>query len=202
MDDDGAQWVDWVDHILLHFSFHRYVTGLDIDAALAAVREQMGDIVELLRARAARVGHVAGIHVGYEFNYRAEIFLVGLHDGLVRGISLGRHLGHEVATCVVAVFELHNTFLHEDLLIYGGEGGHLRLAYRQHVRVLADQIWSRRNIAMRNSVSLYTPVRLLVRSLMADNTYRYVYLGLFSVLDWRIVTSNGFRVYEFLLSRY
>jgi hypothetical protein len=35
--------------------------------------------------------------------YRAELYLIGLHDDLVRGISLGRTAnGLEVAACLVA----------------------------------------------------------------------------------------------------
>lgn len=60
--------------------------------------------------------------MGDEFNYRAELFLISLHDHLMRGISLGiNNDGVELATCVVAVFVLHNTFLDEDFVIYEGK---------------------------------------------------------------------------------
>lgn len=200
--DNDAEARMGVEEALLRFAFHRHVSRLNIGAALAAVHAEMGLDAEMMIARSSPVGHIPGVHIGDEFIYRAEMHLVGLHDDLVRGISLGMHIGGlEVATCAVAVFERHDIFLDEDLVIYGGEGGRLREASRLSLRVLADQHWTRRNRAMFNSMYVGAPVRFLVRSLMDDNTFRYCYLGLYTPFDWRIIRSNGFRVYEFFLER-
>jgi hypothetical protein len=47
-----------VEEVLDRFAFHRYVNGLNIHAALAAVRDEAGDIVEPVIAQAATVGHI------------------------------------------------------------------------------------------------------------------------------------------------
>jgi hypothetical protein len=36
--------------------------------------------------------HIPGVNVGDEFMYRAEMYLVGLHDDLIYWISLGMRL--------------------------------------------------------------------------------------------------------------
>jgi hypothetical protein len=70
------------------------------------------------------------------------MYLVSLHDDLIRGISLGIHVIEvEVATCAVAIYHLDNTFLDEDLVIYGAygaEGENLNETNQLNVRVLAN----------------------------------------------------------------
>jgi hypothetical protein len=83
-----------VEEVLDRFAFHRYVNGLNIHAALATVRD--------------------------EVICQTWMYLVDIHNDLVRGISLGIHvvIEVEVATCVVVVYHLHSTFLHYDFVIY------------------------------------------------------------------------------------
>jgi hypothetical protein len=80
-----------VEEVLDRFAFHRYVNGLNIHVALAAICDEAEDIVEPMIARATTVGHILGVYVGDEFIYQAAMYLVGLHDDLVCGISLGIH---------------------------------------------------------------------------------------------------------------
>jgi hypothetical protein len=128
-----------VENGLDRFAFHRYVNGLNIHAALAVVRDEAGDIVEPMIARATTVGHIPRVNVGDEFIYQAEMYLVGFHDDLICGISLGIHVIEvEVATCAVAIYHLDSTFLDEDLVIYGAEGGNLNETNQLNVRVLAN----------------------------------------------------------------
>jgi hypothetical protein len=100
---------------------------------------------------------------------------------------------------------LHDYFVHDkddvdSFFIYGGEGGPLAEAHRHHIRVLHNQEWSQRNLALRNSTVLNTPLRLVVAQLLQDGSRTYTYLGLFSCLFWEVVESNeGFYVLEFLL---
>jgi hypothetical protein len=47
-----------VEEVLDRFAFHRYVNGLNIHAALAAIPDEAGDIVEPVIARATIVGHI------------------------------------------------------------------------------------------------------------------------------------------------
>jgi uncharacterized protein (DUF2164 family) len=56
VDDEDARLL--VEKILDRFAFHRYVNGLNIHAALAAVRDEARDIVEPMIARATTVGHI------------------------------------------------------------------------------------------------------------------------------------------------
>jgi hypothetical protein len=46
----------FVEEVLHRFAFHRYVNGPSIHAALDAVRNEAGDIVELMIAGVAIVG--------------------------------------------------------------------------------------------------------------------------------------------------
>jgi hypothetical protein len=135
-----------VEEVFDQFDFHRYVNGFNIHAALAAIRDKAEDIVELTIARATIVEHIIGVNVGNEFIYRAEMYLVGLHDDLICGISLDIHPEVELATCAVAVYHLHNNFLDEDFVIYGGEIRRLNQENHLTVRVLANQQWLRRNL--------------------------------------------------------
>lgn len=152
-------------------------------------------------ARARILGHIPGVHIGDEFFYRAEVKLIGLHRHMFRGISTCVHTDQEVAACVVANYQDHNFLITDDIYIYGGEGGELTLAHRFHLRVLADQRLTNGNSAMIRSIHVENLIRLVVRTLMADNTRRYIYLGHFIVTDYDIIESNGFDVYEFLLER-
>lgn len=192
-----------VEHVLIRFAFHRYVNGLDPIGAFNAVRGELGHLVEQMIARASIVGPIPGVYIGDEFFTRAEMHLIGLHDDLVRGISLARFHGVDIASCIVAVYGRHDFFLNSNLFIYGGEGANLYLANNVfQIRVLGNQRWTRRNIAMFNSIEHGNPVRLIVKVLMEDDTFRYIYFGFFRVLDWRVILSNeGFEVIEFLLRR-
>jgi hypothetical protein len=94
----------WGLHVLARFAYYRYVEGRNDLAALNAVREyDEDDLVEPMIARSITVGNISGVEVMDVFIYRAELYLIGLHDDLVRGISLGRTAnGLEVAACLVA----------------------------------------------------------------------------------------------------
>jgi hypothetical protein len=63
---------------------------------------------------------ISGVHVGDEFIYQAEMYLVDLYDDLVHRISLGIYdvIEVKVVTCAGAVYHIHNIFLDEDLVIY------------------------------------------------------------------------------------
>lgn len=103
--------------------------------------------------------------------------------------------GVEIAACVVANYEDHNAFINDGLYRYGGAGGRLILAHHLHLRVLDNQVLENGNQAMVNSRELANPIRLIVRGLMEDGAHRYVFVGLFRVLDHDLIqNNNGFDV--------
>ncbi|KAK1364878.1 hypothetical protein POM88_040439 [Heracleum sosnowskyi] len=149
MDNNDEQATTFaVEHDLLHCGFHRCMNGLNPTSTLKVVRKEIGDIVEPLTARSETVGHILGVNIGDEFCYRAETFLVGLHDYLMRGKSLDINAhGEDIASCVATVYERHNTFMEDGLVYIGGERGQLHTANNQfHIRVLVAQRWTRRTI--------------------------------------------------------
>jgi hypothetical protein len=83
--------------------------------------------VEPMITRTTTVGYIQWVNVGVAFIYRTNMYLVGLHVDLINGISLRilDVIEVEIASCVVTVYHLHNTFLDKDLVIYGTEGGRL-----------------------------------------------------------------------------
>jgi hypothetical protein len=91
------------------------------------------------------------------------MYLVGLHVDLINGISLRilDVIEVDIASCVVTVYHLHNTFLDKDLVIYGTEGGRLNHINQLNVTVLANQQWLRRNLAMRRYIVLEFEVCLV-----------------------------------------
>lgn len=91
----------------------------------------------------------------------------------------------------MANYEDHIVFLDDDLHCYGGDGGRLILIHRLHLKILNNQELENENQAMVNSMEVTNLVRLLVRSLMEDGTHRYVFVGLFRVLDESLIQSNN-----------
>jgi hypothetical protein len=88
----------------------------------------------------------------------------------------------------VAVFPLHDYFVHDEddedsFFIYGGEGGQLAEAHRHHIKVLHNQEWSRRNLALR-----------VVAQLLQLNCCRMVHAPILT-LDY-LAAYFGFRVYQ------
>ncbi|WJX67114.1 [histone H3]-lysine(4) N-trimethyltransferase [Trifolium repens] len=195
-----------VQHVLDCYSYYRYVIGLGDYAALAAVRNELGHFTEPMIARSRTPGPIPGVHVGDQFSYRSQIFLVGMHDNLVRGISLGSTLfglaDRDVATCCVAVFELHNFFAPDDSAVtYGGEGGHLNLANQMNLRVLTHQQWTRGNRALWSCHLCDSEVRVIAQRLVMEGTREYVYIGRFQVVDMDVILYNNLQVYQYQLTR-
>ncbi|MCI77913.1 hypothetical protein A2U01_0099183, partial [Trifolium medium] len=70
MDHDRALVLE----VLARFTFHRYVEGRNVYAALDAVIDEDEDnLVEPMIARPATIGDIPGVQEGDVFIYRAEI---------------------------------------------------------------------------------------------------------------------------------
>ncbi|CAJ2660713.1 unnamed protein product [Trifolium pratense] len=104
------------------------------DTAIADHPQQYGEV----RARSLQHEPVPPIVEGEQFSYRNQVRLAGLHNQQRRGICYNP--SH--ATCIVARYPRHNpdhSNQQNGNLIVGGEGGFIREANRQNLRVMDDQ---------------------------------------------------------------
>ncbi|KZV53910.1 histone-lysine N-methyltransferase, H3 lysine-9 specific SUVH6-like [Dorcoceras hygrometricum] len=153
-------------------------------------------------------GQVPGVEVGDEFQYRVELAIVGIHRLYQAGIDWMKVNGEPVATSIVASGAYSDDLENADVLIYSGQGGNVVGKTKQP----EDQKLERGNLALRNSISAGTPVRV-VRGWKETKTIDptdsrpktvtiYVYDGLYTVTRyWTEVGPRGKQVFMFELRR-
>lgn len=153
-------------------------------------------------------GQVPGVEVGDEFQYRVELAIVGIHRLYQAGIDWMKVDGEPVATSIVASGAYSDDLENADVLIYSGQGGNVVGKAKQP----EDQKLERGNLALRNSISAETPVRV-VRGWKETKTIDtadsrpktvtiYVYDGLYTVKRyWTEVGPRGKQVFMFELRR-
>ncbi|XP_073135616.1 uncharacterized protein [Henckelia pumila] len=176
-----------------------------IDLASAKVIKHKGKEVNTDKQM---FGQVPGVEVGDEFQYRVELAIVGIHRLYQAGIDWMKVDGEPVATSIVASGAYSDDLENADVLIYSGQGGNVVGKTKQP----EDQKLERGNLALRNSISAETPVRV-VRGWKETKTIDpadsrpkivsiYVYDGLYTVKRyWTEVGPRGKQVFMFELRR-
>lgn len=154
------------------------------------------------------VGKVPGIEIGDQFQYRAELAVVGLHSRFSAGIDYIRVGEKLFATCIVDSGRYKNERRTPDVFIYTGEGGNPKISRKKP----EDQKLKCGNFALKTSMDAKLPVRVIhcCRSLKAPNTLgvnngsglRYTYDGLYTVSSyWKERDESGKLVFKFKMTR-
>ncbi|PIN09664.1 histone H3 (Lys9) methyltransferase SUV39H1/Clr4, required for transcriptional silencing [Handroanthus impetiginosus] len=154
------------------------------------------------------LGQVPGVEVGDEFQYRAELALVGIHRPYQAGIDWMKLNGVPVATSIIASGAYADDMENADVVIYSGQGGNVIKKGKEP----EDQKLERGNLALKNSISAETPVRVvrgwkdtkIVDPLdpKPKTVTTYVYDGLYTVKRyWREKGPRGKQVFKFELRR-
>ncbi|CAH8318389.1 unnamed protein product [Eruca vesicaria subsp. sativa] len=147
-----------------------------------------------------RIGHVPGINVGDEFQYKAELRVVGLHFRIMSGIDYVEIDGVKFATSIVSSkkYDYDDKF-DADVLIYTGEGGNMINKEKK----AEDQKMIKGNLALANSMIHKREVRVIRGGESWDGKGKhYVYEGLFLVDNyWLEKGVSGKNVYKFKLCR-
>ncbi|KAL6979792.1 hypothetical protein U1Q18_021447 [Sarracenia purpurea var. burkii] len=153
------------------------------------------------------IGSVPGVEVGDEFQYRVELALVGIHRLYQGGIDYIKNGGMVIATSIVASGAYADDLDNADVLIYSGQGGNVVGKDKQP----EDQKLERGNLALKNSISTRTPVRVTrgFKETKATNSDAraklvpiYTYDGLYTVEKyWHEVGQHGKLVFKFELRR-
>ncbi len=137
-------------------------------------------------------GHVRGVQVGAEFATRLELARAGVHRATQAGITGTANAGAE---SIVLSGGYVDDLDEGDRIVYTGHGGRDQNSGRQ----IADQTFTRQNLALARSESESLPVRV-VRSLPGDGP-PYRYDGLYAVVrHWHETGRDGFLVYRFELN--
>ncbi|KAL3499725.1 hypothetical protein ACH5RR_038818 [Cinchona calisaya] len=154
------------------------------------------------------LGAVPGVEVGDEFQYRVELAIVGIHRLYQAGIDSMKHNGVPVATSIVASGAYDDDMENPDVLIYSGQGGNIVGKDKQP----EDQKLEKGNLALWNSISKKTPVRVIrgfKETKVSDSldsrgkvVTSYIYDGLYTVEKCREETgTHGKLVFMFELKR-
>ncbi|KAM0030311.1 putative [histone H3]-lysine(4) N-trimethyltransferase chromatin remodeling SET family [Helianthus debilis subsp. tardiflorus] len=150
-------------------------------------------------------GPVPGVEVGDEFQYRVELFLVGIHRLLQGGIDYVKKGNKFFAVSVVASGGYDNEVDKPDCLMYSGAGGVGK------DKSYENQKLERGNLALKNNVDLRYPVRVIrgykVKPPESSDSKNkvlttYIYDGLYTVESCNQVTGpKGNMVFKFELKR-
>lgn len=156
------------------------------------------------------LGNVPGVEVGDEFHYRVELSIVGIHRPFQGGIDSTKLNGKSVATSIVASggYPDDTDSSDADVLIYSGAGGNPSGGDKQ----AGDQKLERGNLALKNSIDLRTPVRVIYgykelkgsdfHDARAKTISTFTYDGLYVVERyWQERGPHGFFVFKFQLRR-
>ncbi|KAK6162129.1 hypothetical protein DH2020_001970 [Rehmannia glutinosa] len=157
------------------------------------------------------LGQVPGVEVGDEFQYRVELAIVGIHRLYQAGIdSMKLKNGMPVATSIVASGAYTDDMENADVLIYSGQGGNV-VGNSKQKHQPEDQKLEKGNLALKNSISTETPVRVVRgwKEKAVDpsdprpkTVMTYVYDGLYTVKRyWSETGSHGKQVFMFELKR-
>jgi len=147
-----------------------------------------------------RFGHVPGVLIGDQFEFRSELFVVGLHRQVQGGIAWVEDRGERVACSVVISGGYRDDDDHGETVKYTGQGGN---NYKGDKRQLEDQKPKAGNKALINSYKRGKFVRL-IRGHDVDTGWNkiYSYDGLYKVTGYDLeVGQDGHKVYTFDLER-
>ncbi|XP_009626893.1 uncharacterized protein LOC107785273 isoform X1 [Nicotiana tabacum] len=154
------------------------------------------------------LGEVPGVEVGDEFQYRVELAIVGVHRLYQAGIDYMKQGGMLIAISIVSSGVYDDAVEDADVLIYSGQGGNVV----GKVKTPEDQKLERGNLALKNSISVQNPVRVIrgsketKTSESVDGKVKvvttYVYDGLYKVDNfWTEQGPKGKMVFMFKLVR-
>ncbi|KAK7393114.1 hypothetical protein VNO78_21568 [Psophocarpus tetragonolobus] len=148
------------------------------------------------------VGHVLGIEVGDRFQYRAELYVIGLHHQFSKGIDYVGTGSESLATSIVVTDRYDNVRKSGTTLIYIGHGGNPNV---QRNVAVHDQKMEAGNLALKNSMDAKSPVRVILKDAgkfdIMDNC-PFVYDGLYLV-DKMVQERGKYEklVFKFTLNR-
>lgn len=154
------------------------------------------------------LGEVPGVEVGDEFQYRVELAIVGVHRLYQAGIDYMKQGGMLIAISIVSSGVYDDGLEDADVLIYSGQGGNVV----GKVKTPEDQKLERGNLALKNSISVKNPVRVIRGSKETKTSESvdgkgkvvttYVYDGLYTVENyWTEQGPKGKMVFMFKLVR-
>ncbi|XP_073123786.1 uncharacterized protein [Henckelia pumila] len=149
------------------------------------------------------LGEVPGVEVGDEFQYRVELAVIGIHRLYQNGIDSIKLNGKMlVATSIVASGAYADDMESGDVLIYSGQGGNVVEKGKEP----EDQKLEKGNLALKNSISAETPVRVVrgwkVKNADSKTVPIYIYDGLYTVKRyWTETGPHGKKVFMFELWR-
>ncbi|XVE99005.1 hypothetical protein REPUB_Repub03eG0159000 [Reevesia pubescens] len=153
-----------------------------------------------------RLGTVPGVGVHNEFQYRAELTVIGLHCQLQKGIDFMEIDGEKLATSIVdsrRYFDKTETVKSSDFLIYYGAGGNPSVQKTEP----KDQRLVGGNWALYNSMMKKSPVRVIRKIYefpgRSSKSSKFVYEGLYLVDSCKKVRSEKHDklVYKFVLTK-
>lgn len=145
-----------------------------------------------------RLGSVPGVEVGQEFQYRAELEIVGMHFALQSGIDTMADGGQTVAVSIVCSGGYEDNVDGGDIVEFTGQGGMVG-----GIQV-ADQQLVRGNKAMKLAQDRGYEIRVIRGTSHAGSKTRvvYTYAGLYSIFkSEEVVGRSGFKVWKFHLKR-
>ncbi|XP_061345436.1 histone-lysine N-methyltransferase, H3 lysine-9 specific SUVH5-like [Gastrolobium bilobum] len=139
-----------------------------------------------------QVGHVKGIEVGDQFQYRAELNVIGLHRQFSSGIDYIGKGTNSLATSIVVTHRYANAIKSCGSLVYIGHGGNPDVRSKSSNVLPHDQKLEVGNLALKNSMDAKSPVRVILMKACArfdgmytfsnsDSNCRYIYDGLYLV---------------------
>ncbi|EOA12709.1 hypothetical protein CARUB_v10028012mg, partial [Capsella rubella] len=144
------------------------------------------------------IGPVPGIKIGDEYQFKAELNVIGLHFNMRGGIDYMKKGNTKLATSIVSS-EGNGYFdrRESDVMVYCGEGSH------KDVKVIKDQKLVAGNLALANSMKRKNPVRVILGKERSDHRGKdYVYDGLYMVDKyWPEKGPQGNIMYKFKLRR-
>lgn len=154
------------------------------------------------------LGEVPGVEVGDEFQYRVELAIVGVHRLYQAGIDYMKQGGMLIAISIVSSGVYDDGLEDADVLIYSGQGGNVV----GKSKTPEDQKLERGNLALKNSISVKNPVRVIRGSKETKTSdsvdgkgklvTTYVYDGLYTVENyWTEQGTKGKMVFMFKLVR-
>ncbi|GLJ11792.1 hypothetical protein SUGI_0177150 [Cryptomeria japonica] len=150
------------------------------------------------------LGHVPGIPVGYEFQSRVMLNMLGMHRPPQAGIDfLGEEeteLGVTLVTSILLAGGYEDNIDNGEVIIYTGHGGN---DYEKSKKQIKDQELTKGNKALVNSYRQMKPVRVIRKCMSSDREcHSFRYDGLYMVENWWTDKGrSGFWVYKFRLKR-
>ncbi|KAL6193455.1 hypothetical protein ACLB2K_034539 [Fragaria x ananassa] len=156
------------------------------------------------------VGHLPGIEVAQQFFSRAEMVVVGFHSHWLNGIDIiGKSKGKDkfkgytlpIAVAIVLSGQYEDDVDNSDEIVYTGQGGNDLLGNKRQIQ---DQVMRAGNLALKNNMEQFIPVRV-IRGHKCDTSYTkkvYTYDGLYQVHHyWAEKGVAGFTVFKYRLKR-